>query len=133
MAAVLGAMCVYGSDVLNTPGVFVSHGTSHRDGSPDPSTSHINGESCDFRYLAKPNTKRYLLLNAKGTILASDPEFDKEANEKWVDMLKRFGFKTFLTGTAAESKIPALKGTTFWRNHHHHLHIGNHNGKIQNI
>ncbi|MDO1510912.1 MULTISPECIES: peptidoglycan-binding protein LysM [unclassified Neisseria] len=133
MAAILGAMCVYSTDVLNAPGVFVSHGGSHKDGSPNPSSSHINGESCDFRYLAKPNTKRYLIPNSSGTILASQSEFDKVANEKWVEIFKLFGIQTFYTGTTATSKIPAVEGTRFWVNHHHHLHIGKHNGKIQKI
>ena len=57
------------------------------------------------------------------------PIFDLTANTKWVAVFKRFGFRTFYTGTRAAGGIPAIAGTSFSKNHHH-LHIENHNGKI---
>ena len=66
-------------------------------------------------------------------VLTTAPIFDLTANTKWVAVFKRFGFRTFYTGTQAVGGVAAIAGTSFAPNHHHHLHIGNHNGKIQDI
>lgn len=83
------------------------------------SSSHFNGRAGDFRYLGKNNAHR------NGPVHTGQKNFNKLENERWVKVFKTYGFQTFYTGTSAKSGVPALKGTTFWKNHHDHLHLGN--------
>lgn len=104
---------------------FYAHSDGH---SPKPSKTHRNGEVFDLIYLPKGlKPKRYQEVHT------TYPIFDLVANTKWVAVFKRFGFRTFYTGTQAVGGVAAIAGTSFSKNHHHHLHIGNHNGKIQDI
>ena len=102
---------------------FYAHSDGH---SPKPSKTHRNGEACDLIYLTKGLKPK---INQK--LHTTDSIFDLTANTKWVAVFKRFGFRTFYTGTRAVGGVPAIAGTSYIP--HHHLHIGNHNGKIQDI
>ena len=103
------------------------HGTgwSNRKGQSVGSSTHRNGEAGDFRYLGINNVHRPL----NGSVHTFPPgRFDKSENQRWVNIFKTFGFQTFYTGTkptTAQGGVAALKGTTFSKNHHHHLHLGN--------
>lgn len=129
MAGILGSLITYGSEEVNGILTYISSGASASDGhSPSPSKTHRNGEACDLRYLPKGLKSK---LSQK--VYTTYPIFDLAANTKWVAVFKRFGFRTFYTGTQAVGGVAAIAGTSFAPNHHHHLHIGNHNGKIQDI
>ena len=129
MAGILGTLITYGSEEVNGILTYISSGASASDGhSPSPSKTHRNGEACDLRYLPKGLKSK---LSQK--VYTTYPIFDLAANTKWVAVFKRFGFRTFYTGTQAVGGVAAIAGTSFSKNHHHHLHIGNHNGKIQDI
>ena len=132
MAAILGTLITYGNEEANRILTFISAGGSARDGhSPPPSKTHRNGEACDFRYLSKG-----LRAKLSQRVYTTDEIFDLSANNKWVVVFKRFGFRDFFTGTQpsrSQGGEAALSGTSFAPNHHHHLHIGNHNGKIEDI
>ena len=129
MAGILGTLITYGSEEGNGILTYISTGASASDGhSPSPSKTHRNGEACDLRYLPKGLKSK---LSQK--VYTTYPIFDLAANTKWVAVFKRFGFRTFYTGTQAVGGVAAIAGTSFAPNHHHHLHIGNHNGKIQDI
>ena len=129
MAGILGTLITYGSEEVNGILTYISTGASASDGhSPSPSKTHRNGEACDLRYLPKGLKSK---LSQK--VYTTYPIFDLAANTKWVAVFKRFGFRTFYTGTQAVGGVAAIAGTSFAPNHHHHLHIGNHNGKIQDI
>ena len=103
---------------------FYAHSDGH---SPKPSKTHRNGEACDLIYLTKG-----LKPKIYQQVLTTDPIFDLTANTKWVAVFKRFGFRTFYTGTRETGGVAAIAGTSY-SNYHHHLHIRNHNGKIQDI
>lgn len=103
---------------------FYAHSDGH---SPKPSKTHRKGEVCDLIYLTQ-GLKPKIYQKVHTTY----PIFDLAANTKWVAVFKRFGFRTFYTGTQEEGGVPAIAGTSFSKDHHH-LHIGNHNGKIQDI
>ncbi|OSI14435.1 hypothetical protein, partial [Neisseria dumasiana] len=115
MAAVLGALKAYGNEK------FIGTGFSTRDGrSVGGSTSHINGQAGDFRYLGKKQA------HLDGAVLTFNSSFDMEANKKLVELFRLFGFKYFLTGTKANGGVAKIPGTSYYRGHHNHLHIGNH-------
>ena len=117
MAGVLGTLLKMGYQEY--------HGTgwSNRYAESKGSTTHINGQAGDFRYLGKNNVHR------TNSVHTTEPsKFDKAENQRWVKIFKTFGFQTFYTGTRAtraQGGVAALKGTTFSKNHHHHLHLGN--------
>lgn len=94
------------------------------------------GEVCGAATHAVGGDAGYGLLGLKSKlsqkVYTTYPIFDLTANTKWVSVFKRFRFRTFYTGTRAVGGVPAIAGTSFSKNHHH-LHIGNYNGKIQDI
>ena len=117
MAGTLGALMKMGYQEY--------HGTgwSNRAGESVGSSTHRNGEAGDFRYLGKNNVHR------TDSVHTTEPsKFDKPENQRWVNIFKTFGFQTFYTGTRAtreQGGVAALRDTTFSKNHHHHLHLGN--------
>lgn len=122
MAAVLGALIDYGSEE------FIGSGFSTVDAkSARPSTSHINGEAGDFRYLGINGAHK------SGAVWTNYPTFDMAANTKFVQVLRKFGFGTFLTGTKEVGGTAKVPGTSYWDGHHHHLHIGRHSYNVEDI
>lgn len=116
MAGTLGALMKMGYQE------YEGTGWSNRKAESKGSSSHFNGRAGDFRYLGINNVHR------NGPVYTTPDHvkrFDKAENERWVKVFKTYGFQTFYTGTSAKSGVPALKGTTFWKNHHDHLHLGN--------
>jgi len=122
MAAVLGALIHYGNEE------FVGSGFSTIDAkSAGGSTSHINGEAGDFRYLGHNGKHK------TEAVWTSYPSFDMAANTRLVKALKKFGFGSLLTGTKAKDGVAKVPGTTYWDDHHHHLHVGRHNYNVEDI
>lgn len=124
MSAVLGTLMTYNNEE------FVGSGFSNAKGESVGSSSHRNGEAGDFRYLSTDRAHR----NTKGGgILTSARNFDMQANTRLVNLFKKFGFRTFYTGTGANSGVAKIPGTSYFKGHHDHLHIGNHNYEVTDI
>ena len=107
---------------------FSCNGFSHSDGSSRPSTSHVNGNNGDFKFLRKDKK----LMVGQGTSLdirANPDMFDDVRQNKWNDALFRFGWKSMLGWSYKRN------GKVYYPNHikknsdnhHHHLHLQGYN------
>lgn len=116
LASLIGALMNVGYDDVT------STGFSMRDGSPGVSSSHINGENGDFRFLRidrNPNTPTH--LNTTSGVNALDEERQGAFN----DALFKFGWTSQLAWRYSKNgKQRLLPRTIHYAGHHHHLHVG---------
>jgi len=100
------------------------NGFSHSDGSSHPSVSHINGNNGDFKYLRKD--KKLMFGDGTSLDISANPDMlDDDRQNKWINALYRFGWKSMLGWTYKRNgKIHYLnhlpKNSD---NHQHHLHL----------
>lgn len=121
MSGVLGTFMSLGYEEYPSSGGSLIDGSSQA-----PSVTHRNGEACDFRYIGKKNAHR---TNA---IWTQNNDYDEQRNITLVRELRKFGFTVFYTQDGY-SKKPKISGTSYAKNHYHHLHIGACLPKIEDI
>jgi hypothetical protein len=121
MSGVLGTFMSLGYEEYPSSGGSLLDGSSQA-----PSVTHRNGEACDFRYIGKNNKHR---TNA---IWTQNDDYDEQRNITLVRELRKFGFKIFYTQDGYNNK-PKISGTSYAKNHYHHLHIGTCLPKIEDI
>ncbi|TWP24649.1 hypothetical protein ETU10_01440 [Apibacter muscae] len=89
-----------------------------KNGTAIPSVSHVNGIVGDLRYLRKDKTIAPLYINTNPN------QLDIERQEKLIDALVKFGYKTFLSYSITINNKPfMLKNSSHYADHHHHLHL----------
>jgi N-acetylmuramoyl-L-alanine amidase len=111
-ASIIGALgeCNYLDVVMN--------GFTSQDGTGAPSVSHVNGIAGDFRYLRKDKSGANLHINTEPSAL------DIIRQEKFMDALMKFGYKSFLSfNITINKKKFILKNSSHLTDHHHHLHL----------
>ncbi|WP_335951535.1 hypothetical protein [Acinetobacter beijerinckii] len=121
MSGVLGTFMSLGYEEYPSSGGSLIDGSSQA-----PSVTHRNGEACDFRYIGKNNAHR---TNA---IWTQNNDYDEQRNITLVRELRKFGFTVFYTQDGYNKK-PKISGTSYAKNHYHHLHIGTCLPKIEDI
>jgi len=121
MSGVLGAFMSLGYEEYPSSGGSLIDGSSQA-----PSVTHRNGEACDFRYIGKNNAHR---TNA---IWTQNNDYDEQRNIILVRELRKYGFTVFYTQDGY-NKRPKISGTSYAKNHYHHLHIGACSPKIEDI
>lgn len=121
MSGVLGTFMSLGYEEYPSSGGSLIDGSSQA-----PSVTHRNGEACDFRYIGKNNAHR---TNA---IWTQNNDYDEQKNITLVRELRKFGFTVFYTQDGYNKK-PKISGTSYAKNHYHHLHIGACLPKIEDI
>lgn len=101
---------------------ITSTGFSESDGSPGVSSSHINGENGDFRFLRlDESTTTPTHLNTVAGVDALDEDRQSSFNHA----LYKFGLKTQLAWRyQKEGSSKLLPRTIHYTNHRHHLHVG---------
>lgn len=110
------------------------NGFSHSDGSSKPSTSHINGNNGDFKFLRKDKK----LMVGQGTSLdirANPDMLDDVRQNKWNDALFRFGWKSMLGWSYKRNGKVYYPNhiTKNSKDHHHHLHLQGYNPNFEEI
>jgi hypothetical protein len=109
MAGVLGSLS--NSNLM----VSFNHWSNSDGSSPSPSMSHKNGTVGDLRPIRKDRSG--------DACLVSSSEFDKDANTKFVEEAKKFGWKSILS---ERHKGWITPGTTHYRKtarHNNHYHL----------
>lgn len=116
LASLIGALMDVGYDDVT------STGFSMKDGSPGVSSSHINGENGDFRFLRTDySTAIPTHLNTAVGVEALDEPRQGALNEA----LYKFGWKTQLAWRYTKNgERRLLPRTVHYAGHHHHLHVG---------
>lgn len=118
LASIFGAMLEVNYNDISC------NGFSHPDGSSRPSVSHINGNNGDFKYLRKD--KKLMFGDGTSLDIRANPDMlDDVRQNRWINALFRFGWKSMLGWTYKRNgKIHYLdhlpKNSD---NHHHHLHL----------
>ena len=135
MAAFLGALCKLGYDDISF------NGASKIDGSPGPSSSHINGVCVDMRYLRKDKKALDMILGNRDY----DSQYDHDRNVKLVNTMHDFGWgkrkrakgsivkmlSVYFTNTKAGiDKRYILPHCGPYEGHDNHLHL---QGLVANI
>ena len=111
-ACLIGALAEVGYDDVTL------NGFTSEDGTGAPSVTHFNGIAGDFRYLRKDKKIAVLHINT------SPNELDVERQEKFIDALMKFGWKSFYSyNIKINKKNFILKDSTHLKSHHHHLHL----------
>jgi len=111
-ACLIGALTEVGYDDVTL------NGFTSKDGTGAPSVTHFNGIAGDFRYLRKDKKIAVLHINT------SPDELDAERQEKFIDALVKFGWKSFYSyNIKIDKKDFILKKSTHLAKHHHHLHL----------
>ena len=111
-ACLIGALAEVGYDDVTL------NGFTSEDGTGAPSLTHFNGIAGDFRYLRKDKKIAVLHINT------SPDELDVERQEKFIDALVKFGWKSFYSyNIKINKKDFRLKKSTHLADHHHHLHL----------
>ncbi len=131
MAAFLGALCKLGYDDISF------NGASKKDGSPGVSSSHINGNCIDVRYLRKDKAAKKVLLQ--------DSAYDNERTLNMVNTFHEFGWSKakrpngtiikmlsvyFTNPKAGIDKRYILPHCGHYEGHDNHLHL---QGLVANI
>jgi hypothetical protein len=125
LASLIGTLMDVGyEDVAST-------GFSMRDGSPGVSSSHINGENGDFRFLRTDgSTTTPTHLNTTAGVNALDEARQGAFN----NALYKFGWTTQLAWRyTKDGEERLLPRTTHYAGHHHHLHVGRYSPNIVDI
>jgi lysozyme family protein/LysM repeat protein len=135
MAAFLGALCKLGYDDISF------NGASKIDGSPGPSSSHINGVCVDMRYLRKDKKALDMILGNRDY----NSQYDHDRNVKLVNTMHDFGWgkrkrtkgsivkmlSVYFTNTKAGiDKRYILPHCGPYEGHDNHLHL---QGLVANI
>ena len=102
-------------------------GFSKINGSPGASVSHINGNCGDFRYIGTNNSHMSQLT------YVSHNHFDWDKNVQFVETLWKFGFKSFLSMPVKIKGNILLPRTTFYKNHHNHIHLQRLSPNVEDI
>ncbi len=121
LAVVLGSMLSLGY------AEYHGSGFSKINGSPGESVSHINGNCGDFRYIGTDNTHMSQLT------YVSHNHFDWGKNVEFVEALWKFGFKSFLSMPVKIKGNILLPRTTFYKNHHNHIHLQRLSPNVEDI
>lgn len=101
------------------------------DGSPGVSSSHINGENGDFRFLRLDKSETTPThLNTSTGVLALDEARQGEFN----NALYKFGWKSQLAWRyEKKGEKRLLPRTTHYHGHHHHLHVGGYSPNLVEV
>ncbi|KXZ71602.1 hypothetical protein [Acinetobacter venetianus] len=121
MSGILGTFMSLGYEEYPSSGGSLIDGSSQA-----PSVTHRNGEACDFRYMGKNNAHR------ENAIWTQNNNYDEQRNIILVREFRKFGFTVFYTQDGYNKK-PKISGTSYAKNHYHHLHIGTCLPKIEDI
>lgn len=128
LASLFGAMLEVGYNDISC------NGFSHSDGSSRPSTSHINGNNGDFKYLRKD--KKLMVGAGTSLDISANPDmFDGVRQNKWNNALFRFGWKSMLGWSYKRNGKVIYPDhiTKNTKNHHHHLHVQGYDPNFKEI
>ena len=125
LASLIGTLMDTGYNDVTTTGF------SMRDGSPGVSSSHINGENGDFRFLRNdldPNTPTHL-----NTVAGVDA-LDEGRQGIFNNSLHKFGWTTQLSWQyTKDGEQRLLPRTIHYDGHHHHLHVGGYAPNLEEV